>query len=490
MIHKSHKPETQLRTIPNIKELFEHYSIKDVQFDSRDVQDGDAFFAINGVRLNGNIYIEDAFKHGARIVFTDDQSKQSQNVFYTENIRESIAEAASYIYPKLPKHLVAVTGTNGKTSITSYSVQILHYLDIPASAIGTIGVLGNYGNEMTQKYGANLTTANPVSLRKMLHELSEKGVDTVCFEASSHGLHQKRLGNIKVQAAAFSSFSQDHLDYHNNMEEYLAAKLELFSKHLEGVAIIASEINYKQNIVDFFNANQINYLEIGKNGDIELIKALSSIEGQKIIFRRKGKIYEFYTKIIGSYQAVNILIAAELVAKITNIKYEEIVEILPKLQTVSGRLEKITTNEDFAVFVDYAHTPEAIENSLIELSKLKKGDGKLYIIFGCGGNRDVSKRSIMGKIATFIADFVIVTDDNPREEDPSLIRKEVMKYATNAKEFDDRRKAIETTVAILKKDDILLISGKGHENYQIIGTTKYPFSDIQIAMEAIQKCKK
>ena len=313
----------------------------------------------------------------------------------------------------------------------------------------------------------------------------------MAFEASSHGLHQKRMGNIKVKSAAFTSFSQDHLDYHQTMENYLHAKLDLFLNNLEkdGDAVINMEIDNFQYVQKFLEDNNISYTTVGGNGDIHIISNDQNINHQNIMFKFQDKIYEFQTEIIGSFQAINLLIAAKVVYNLA-INFEQIVSVLPNIQSVCGRLQRITHKDDkYHIFVDYAHTPDALQRSLTELKKLKNIAGKLYVVFGCGGDRDKSKRPIMGKIASEIADKVIITDDNPRNENAAKIRNEIFSGSRVGDLIDDRKKAIIDTVNILKEHDILLIAGKGHEDYQIIGTEIIKFSDIEIAQYALNNKK-
>lgn len=472
-----------------IEKIFLEENIKKIICDSRKIEPGVAFFAIKGKSFDGNDYIDDALKLGASVIFTDDESRQRDGVVYIENIRMGLAIAAGIIYPSLPKNIIAVTGTNGKSSVVSYVHQILHLLGKTSAAIGTLGL------ESTEKLPKNfsskgsLTTSDPISFRRDLEMLLEIGVENVAFEASSHGLDQNRIGDVQVNSAAFTSFSQDHLEYHHTMEKYLEAKLSLFKNHLKSgsEAVINSEIMHFDAIKNFLESNQITYSAVGLYGDVKIISCTQSMSGQDIFCEFMNNQYKFKTSIIGSFQATNILIAAKLVYNL-GIDFNKIIEVLPSLQAVSGRLQRITeTRSEYQVFVDYAHTPDALEKSLIELKNLKdKSFGKLYVIFGCGGDRDSLKRPIMGKVASAIAEYVIITDDNPRTEDAAKIRSEVASGATKYKEIGDRKKAIADIIALLKKGDILLIAGKGHEDYQIVGHEIIKFSDIEWARECLK----
>ena len=474
-----------------LEELFRKSGITGISFDSRKVKPGDAFFAIKGDHFDGNEYIDDAFKNGASLAFTDTLSQQGENIEYITNIRLGLAIAAGIIHKAMPRNSVAVTGTNGKSSVVSYVHQILSKLNQTSACIGTLGVESTEKilDESLNEKELVLTTADPITFRKILNELSNSGVNNVAFEASSHGLFQRRLGDIKVKSAAFTSFSQDHLEYHKTIDAYLQAKLSLFTENLEvgGEAVIYSEIMFFDSIKKFLLEKTIPFCTVGNKGDIKIRENKQSLKGQHIFFEYKEKKYEFETNIIGSFQAVNLLIAAKLVSNL-GLGFDQIVEQLPEIESVPGRLQRITDiNFEYQVFVDYAHTPDALKKSLEELKKLKQQSGNLYVIFGCGGDRDTLKRPIMGKIASKIADKVVITDDNPRTENPGKIRREIAEAATGAEEIAGRKNAIIDTIAKLMKNDILLIAGKGHEDYQIIGREKFKFSDIEIAKEAIEK---
>ncbi len=474
-----------------IEEIFSQLPIKGVSFDSRNINPGDAFFAITGDSFDGNEYIEGAFEKGASMVFTDNILKKSDKVEYIEDIRMGLAIAAGVIFHKLPKNLIAVTGTNGKSSVVSYVHQILSKLNQSSACIGTLGVESTeaISESLLNNKQSVLTTADPITFRKILNVLCDAGINNVAFEASSHGLLQRRLGDVKVKSAAFTSFSQDHLEYHKTMDDYLQAKLILFVENLaeEGEAVISSETMFFDFIKNFFIEKNIRFCTVGANADIKIKKNQQALDNQLIVIEYKGNKYEFRTNIIGSFQAVNLLIAAKLVNNL-GIEFSAIIDKLPEIESVPGRLQRITNvDSEYQVFVDYAHTPDALQKSLQELKNLKKKTGRLHVVFGCGGDRDTMKRPIMGKIASDFADNVIITDDNPRTEDPRKIRGQIAEAAVEAEEIADRKSAIIDTIARLKKDDILLIAGKGHEDYQIIGKEAIKFSDIDIASKAVKK---
>ncbi|MDG1437192.1 MAG: UDP-N-acetylmuramoyl-L-alanyl-D-glutamate--2,6-diaminopimelate ligase [Rickettsiaceae bacterium] len=476
-----------------LEKIFLENDIKNITFDSRNIKPGDAFFAIKGEKFDGNAYIDSALLQGASIVFTDDDSRAvSDKVLYVENARKSLSIASSIFYPKVPENIIAVTGTNGKSSVVSYVHQILSLLGKKSAVMGTLGIESTEKLPSSFSKKGSLTTSDPISFRSNLQTIADSGVDNIAFEASSHGLDQYRMGEVLADSAAFVSFSQDHLEYHETMDKYLHAKLRLFTEHLKpgSEAVINSEIMYFDKIQKFLEKNNITYSTVGLHGDLKIISCMQSINVQDISFEYKENKYSFRTSIIGSFQATNILIAAKLVYNL-GYDFNEIVGCLSRLQSVSGRLQRITEEgARYHVFVDYAHTPDALEKSLIELKNIKENSAaKLYVIFGCGGDRDRSKRPIMGRVASSIADQVIITDDNPRTESAAKIRSEVGSGATDYIEIGDRARAIGDIISKLKTDDILLIAGKGHEDYQIIGKEVIELSDIKIAHLCLENSK-
>lgn len=464
----------------NLKQLFQKHKVKGLSINSKTVKENDIFFAIKGQNVDGNDFINDALNQAVALVITDNEKKSSiDKVIYVEDVQAALYEAIEIFYPKKPKNLIAVTGTNGKSSVVSYIAQTYSLLGKKAASIGTIGVeifgCDNLINDVPE-----LTTLDYLSFRKIAHNLAENNIEYLAFEASSHGLNQARLGEIKVNIACFTSFSQDHLDYHHTKENYLLAKLKLFTEHLlqGGLAILNSDIEEIEFIKDYLRNHNIKFITVGKKGDVQITKINGSLKGQDINFTFNDKAYNFHTSIIGSFQASNLLIAALSIHYI-GFDFNKIIEILPQVKPVKGRMERIGNTN---IFVDYSHTPDALEKALTELKNVKLRDSKLNVVFGCGGNRDKTKRSLMGQIAARLADNVIITDDNPRHEDPKLIRAEIISGIEKADytEIANREEAIKYWINNLKQDDILLIAGKGHENYQIIGDKKLPFDDAEI----------
>ncbi len=447
---------------------------------------GDVFFAIKGNDQDGNLFIDQALSKGAVLALTDTPSLERNRVIYIDNIRLALAIAARIFYPLCPDNIIAVTGTNGKSSVVSYVHQILCHLGYNSASLGTLGLEVN--KKIDRMPQLTETTADPISLMKTLHLLKENGVDYVVFEASSHGIDQNRLGNLQVSTAAFTSFSQDHLDYHGTMEKYLESKMQLFIDHLRKSkeAVIVKD-SYFDKIRSTLDLHKISYTSVGQGADINILDCKQSIYGQGVKFSFVSKEYNFKTKIIGSFQASNLLIAAKLVINL-GMNFDRVIDILPKLIAVKGRLERATEiDATYHVFIDYAHTPDSLLKSLVELGKIKPQEGRLIVVFGCGGDRDKTKRPLMGKIATENADIVIITDDNPRTEDPEAIRSEIAQGVQSASiMIGDRKEAIYYAVNLLSKGDVLLIAGKGHESYQIIADKKIDFSDLLVARDAIK----
>ncbi len=480
----------------NLSKLFKEFGVTGVHFDSRQIKSGDAFIAIKGENVDGNLFIADAVKRGAKLIISEDkQAIESSNfgdkdkIFYVDNAAIILAAAAALFYPTVPETLIAVTGTNGKTSVVSYCQQLFGLFGMKSCSIGTLGVQGEAPKGLSISDG--LTTPDILSFRKILHFLALNKVSHVAFEASSHGIEQHRLHGIRTQLAAFTSFSHDHLDYHKTLDNYLHAKLKLFLDNLapNGSAVVNSELLRQALVKQWADKSNQDLITVGETGKIRV--NLISIVGasQLFSFSFNQQEYEVVTEIVGAFQVTNLLIAAALVHK-SGVDFGEIVKKLPQVKAVRGRLERVTSPcHPFQVFIDYAHTPEALRSSLLALNKFKVA-GKLKVIFGCGGDRDTSKRALMGSIAAAIADEVIITDDNPRNEEAAKIRKEILQGALmipdcNCSEIEDRQEAIAKIIKNMQPGDILLIAGKGHEEYQLINNKKIECSDIKIAKTAI-----
>ncbi len=397
------------------------------------------------------------------------------------NPRRTLALAAAKFFPRQPKTIAAVTGTSGKTSVAAFTRQIWSTLGYQAASIGTIGVVSPKG----EHYGS-LTTPDPIELHRTLDQLAGEGVTHLALEASSHGLDQHRLDGVRIAAGAFTNLSRDHLDYHRTIEAYLAAKLHLFEDLVVagGTAVIGVDDCYAGQVVDLAKKRGLKIIAVGEHGkDIKFVSG--SIDGfaQMITVAHDGHTYKVRLPLVGAFQVQNAGIAAGL-AIATGAEPSRVFAALEKLTGAKGRLELAGTRNGAPIFIDYAHKPDALKKALESLRPYARG--KLIVVFGAGGDRDAGKRPIMGRIAAENADRVIVTDDNPRSENPAAIRAAILADAPGAAEISDRAEAIRTAIAELEAGDALLIAGKGHEAGQIIGDRIVPFSDHEAVAAALQ----
>ncbi|HAP46705.1 MAG TPA: UDP-N-acetylmuramoyl-L-alanyl-D-glutamate--2,6-diaminopimelate ligase, partial [Afipia sp.] len=396
------------------------------------------------------------------------------------NPRRALALAAAKFYPRQPATIAAVTGTSGKTSVAVFTRQIWQRLGYAAASIGTIGLV----SPKRTVYGS-LTTPDPIALHRSLDEIAGEGVTHLAFEASSHGLDQHRLDGVRVSAGGFTNLSRDHMDYHPTVEHYLAAKLRLFTDLIVdgGAAIIAADHEHSQAVIDAARIRKLRIITVGRKGEgIRLVDAAVDGFAQKLTLEHDGKRTQVRLPLVGEFQIENALVAAGLVIA-TGGDAERVFAALEHLQGAPGRLELVGERNGAPVFVDYAHKPDALAKALEALRPYTKR--KLVVVIGAGGDRDAGKRPLMGAIAAENADTVIITDDNPRSEDPASIRAAIMAAAKGAKDIADRNEAIRAAVAGLQQGDALLIAGKGHETGQIVGDKVLPFSDHDAAAAAL-----
>jgi UDP-N-acetylmuramoyl-L-alanyl-D-glutamate--2,6-diaminopimelate ligase len=402
-------------------------------------------------------------------------------VIETANPRQLFARMAARFFGKQPDLAVAVTGTNGKTSVAAFVRQIWQSMGFRAASIGTIGVVGPSGSE----YLAH-TTPDPVQLHRLLAKLAEDHVEHLALEASSHGLAQYRLDGVRFSAAGFTNLSRDHLDYHATLEEYFGAKMRLFEELLPAgaPAVINADTPFSADVTRRAKARGLKVFSVGKLGtELKLLSAQRDGFGQHLELQGAHKTHSVYLPLVGEFQTSNALVAAGLVLA-TGGEEVLVLHALESLQGAKGRLDLVGKSKTGAsIFVDYAHTPDALENAIVSLRPYT--DGKLVVVFGCGGDRDKGKRPQMGAIAAKHADRIIVTDDNPRSEDAKIIRAEILAACPGAQEIGDRAKAIAAGVDVLNAGDVLLIAGKGHEEGQTVGTTVIPFSDHDAVRAAI-----
>jgi UDP-N-acetylmuramoyl-L-alanyl-D-glutamate--2,6-diaminopimelate ligase len=448
--------------------------------DHRKVAPGTVFGAFQGARVNGEDFIADAVKSGAiAIVARPGVAVEGATLIAAENPRACFADLAARFFAPFPDTNVAVTGTNGKTSTVEMTRQLWRMAGQHAASIGTLGVTTS-----DESVSTGLTTPDVVTFLSNVAGLAREGVTHLAFEASSHGLTQYRTQGLKVAAAAFTNLSRDHLDYHGDMAAYLTAKLRLFSEVLDpsGAAVVWADDVESARVIDLARARGLKLVTVGTRGcTLRLVDRDPTLLGQGLVIEAGGVTHRVQLPLIGAYQAANALVAAGLVIA-TGSDIAQTLQGLARLQPVRGRLERAVIAKCGApVYVDYAHTPDALEAAIAALKP--HAGGRLIVVFGAGGDRDQGKREAMGQVAAAQADRAIVTDDNPRTEDPAAIRAAVMKGARGATEIGDRRAAIAAAIRDAGPEDIVLIAGKGHEQGQIVGDLVLPFDDVTVARE-------
>jgi UDP-N-acetylmuramoyl-L-alanyl-D-glutamate--2,6-diaminopimelate ligase len=453
--------------------------------DSRAVKPGDLFFALAGTKTDGARFIDVAIASGAVAVVGDHAPASGRVPFIaTPNPRRALSLAAAKFYKQQPTTIAAVTGTSGKTSVAAFTRQIWQRLGYSSASIGTIGVVA----PSRTVYGS-VTTPDPIELHRELDQLVSEGVTHLALEASSHGLDQYRLDGVRVHAAGFTNLSRDHMDYHPTVAHYLDTKLRLFRELVEpdGVAVISADHDCSVIVIEAASARNVPVMRVGRRGDgahigIRLVAA--AIEGfaQRVTLEHAGRERIIRLPLVGEFQIENALVSAGLVIG-SGGDVDGVFAALEYLEGARGRLELVGERNGAPVFVDYAHKPDALAKALQALRPYAKR--KLVVVFGAGGDRDAGKRPLMGAIAADNADVVIVTDDNPRSENPATIRAAILAAATGAREIGDRAEAIRAAIAGLQPDDALLIAGKGHETGQIVGDQVLPFSDHDAAIAAL-----
>lgn len=454
--------------------------------DSRKVDKGSIYVAIKGQKLNGEDFIPQAIEGGATEIVVEEgynlpEDTPSNVVFIkTENTRIYLAHKVAEEYDNIPDVIVGVTGTNGKTSVASIYKQIVSLLGKVSASIGTLGVETNADVNLEEV--EILTSPDPITLHKTLDILAREGeVTHAAIEASSHGLAQHRVDGVKFKASAFTNLSPEHLDYHANMKEYLLSKARLFSELTMETSVLNADIPEYELLKSLSEEKGLKVISYGLSGnDIKLIKR----DGDTLTLEVDGVEHEFEFHPVGDFQNYNFMASLGL-AMATGFSVEAVKSISGKIVAAPGRLELVTTFSGAKVYVDYAHTPDALEKALLSLRK--NCEGNLHVIFGAGGDRDAIKRPLMGAIAAANSDFQYITDDNPRTEDPAKIREEIFASCPNAVKVEERTEAIKTAMQSLKKGDVLLIAGKGHEDYQVIGTEKIHFSDKEEVLKIVKE---
>jgi MurE/MurF fusion protein len=473
--------------IKEIELKYKNHYFSGICFDSTKCKKDNIFFAIKGTKIDGNKFINHAIQKGARTIVSNQKFEGiKRNILFirSSNVRKSLAEFAYKVYKNKPKNLIAVTGTNGKSSVADFYFQILKLNKKKVASIGTLGI-------KTQNYLKKIsnTTINPITLSKILHKLKKEKINNVILEASSHGLKQNRLDGLKFKTGIFTNLSHDHLDYHKTFSDYLKSKLYLFKKLLKKKGNIVTDVEIPQysRIKKISLKEKLNIETVSnKKGNLEVISHIYQNEKQIVEIKYKKNIYKFKTKLIGKVQVKNILMAMIAATK-SNLSFKRVINTIDNLKPVSGRLEQIgNIKNNSRVILDYAHTPDALEVSLKSIKEQFK-NRQISIVFGCGGDRDKTKRPMMGRIANQYCDNVYLTDDNPRYEDPKAIRASIKKNISQSKvnEIPNRATAIKKAIFDLKTGNILIVAGKGHEKIQEYKKIKKLFSDQQQILKNI-----
>ncbi|MCB2114808.1 MAG: UDP-N-acetylmuramoyl-L-alanyl-D-glutamate--2,6-diaminopimelate ligase [Rhodobacteraceae bacterium] len=464
--------------------------ITGLSVDSRQVKAGHLFAALPGSKMHGGEFIQYALRMDAAAILTDragaeiaqaELAASDAALIVVEDPRQVLAYTAALWFGRQPEVVVAVTGTSGKTSVATFTRQIWQALGHQSANLGTMGVLGDFTAPLAH------TTPEPITLHRTLRDMAGAGITHAAMEASSHGLDQGRLDGVRLMAGAFTNFSQDHLDYHANFDEYFAAKAGLFARVLpeEGAAVINIDDARGREMLEIARHRGHRLITIGRDAtaDLHITAQRYDATGQDLRFTWQGRPYLVRLALIGGFQAENVLAAAGLAIGAGE-EAEDVFQTLADLTTVRGRMELAAKRDNGAtVFVDYSHKPGALASALQSLRPHVMG--RIVCVFGAGGDRDRLKRPLMGEAAAKYADVVIVTDDNPRSEDPAAIRAEVMAGCPEATEVADRAEAILRGVDALGPGDALLIAGKGHETGQIVGSDIYPFDDAEQASVAV-----
>lgn len=458
---------------------------------SKEVRENSLFIAIPGNQHDGASYIEEALQRGASVIVMSEgigkeaisryRDKYPYASFYmAPNVRKVASFLASCFYPLQPDTIVAVTGTNGKTSTVSFIRQIWCQYGKTAASLGTLGLCVEGHSLPNLERADGLNTPDSVKLHQILQTLKEEHIDNLVFEASSHGLHQYRLDGVRLKAAVFTNLTNDHLDYHQTMESYFEAKSRLFRDILpeDSTAILNKDIPEYERLEAICRKRNLPLVSYGKSdATIQLMSHVPEDDCQEVSLLIDGKTYVFTLPLVGEFQVYNVMAALGAV-RACGEDIEKAVAACKDLKGVPGRLEKAAPG----VYVDYAHTPDALNVALKALRPHTKG--KLWVVFGCGGDRDSIKRPMMGEIAAKLADKVIVTDDNPRYENPEDIRKQILAKCPEAREIPSRHQAIARAVQERNPEDVVLIAGKGHESYQLVRDQVLPFNDV----EEVKKC--
>ncbi|MHA1539883.1 MAG: UDP-N-acetylmuramoyl-L-alanyl-D-glutamate--2,6-diaminopimelate ligase [Alphaproteobacteria bacterium] len=478
-----------IKNIDGLEMPTENPEITGLSSDSRALKKGTLFAALPGMKVHGNIFIDKAIASGAAAILTDRMPHKKTlqiPVIVSQNPRADLAKIAACFYQHQPHFVAAITGTNGKTSTSIFVRQMLANLGHKTANIGTVGTFIQTEKKLEQLEQIGLTTPDAISLYALLATLKKQDVTHLAFEASSHGIVQHRLDGIQLSCAAFTSFSRDHLDYHKNIEDYFLAKAWLFDSLIATgkPVILNSDVIEYTRLKAIADARNLDVIDYGRRASrLKIIKITPTEKGQDLRLLIDAVERNFLFPLMGAFQVYNALCALGIVMA-SGVTVDDGIAQLQKLTSVDGRIEHVATHQNGApIFVDYAHTPDALENLLKSIRPHIKNN--LHLVFGCGGDRDNGKRPLMGSLAEELADIAYVTDDNPRTENPEKIRQQILVKCPKAFNIGDREAAIKTAINSLEKGDCLVVAGKGHETYQVIGTEEIPFNDTEIIRKFI-----
>jgi len=460
----------------NLKEILSY--AKGISSNSKEVSEGYVFVAVRGTQVDGHDFVEEALQRGALYALVEREvGIKDPRIIKVEDTRKALGELASLFYGEVSKRLkiVGITGTNGKTTTTHIIESILNKAGIKTGLMGTIYY--RLGEKIYEYEGR--TTPDPIKWHSTLKAIWEEGASAVVCEVSSHALDQKRIWGTDFYMVGFTNLSQDHLDYHGTMEDYFLAKARLFEEYAYTYAVINEDDPYGKRL----KAIAKNPRTYGREGELKILDFQTDFEGSRLRVEYEGKVYDFFSNLRGNFQAYNLSLGI-LVGFLWGLESQAIQEGIRQVQ-VPGRFETYK-GKGFVVIIDYAHTPDALEKVLRTARALCKN--RLIVVFGAGGNRDRTKRPLMGKTAESIADLIVLTSDNPRFEEPMAIIEDILSGIENKGKVlveQDRRKAIELAISMAQEGDVILIAGKGHEDYQEIKGVKYPFKDSEVVKEVL-----
>ncbi len=451
---------------------------KGITQDSRKVEEGFIFFAIRGERFDGHEFVGEVLRRGALAAVVEKRIG-GERVIRVEDTRRALGESSHLFYgrPSESLRLIGVTGTNGKTTTTHILERILTEAGLKVGLLGTIHY--RLGEKIL---GEGRTTPDAVTWQRTLRDMVSVGATHAVAEISSHALDQHRIWGTRFEAVIFTNLTQDHLDYHGDMESYYRSKRKLFTDYSYGLAVINCDDSYGKRLIEELGGDVVTY---GREGDLRILNFRTGFRGSQIEIEFGGKRYSFKTNLVGEFQAYNVASALAYALSV-GIDPEIVRKALLDIH-VPGRFEVYRSKRGFLVIVDYAHTPDAFRNVLKTIRRLAKG--RVITVFGAGGNRDRGKRPLMGKEAERWSDLVVLTSDNPRDEDPDLIIEDIMRGIGNREKVlveKDRGRAIRMALEIAKSGDIVALLGKGHESFQEIRGVKYPFSDAMVVKEVLE----